>query len=130
MHLWRGWKNNRERGNPDCGGVKSALYFLIDDYERVVGAEVVRYGLNDDLKFNGGNLWYGIRPSERRKWYVTIWFALALEKCKEIWIKKALATPRKDNIWSSKAIIKNWWIRDSEYEYEWTTKERYRIPIK
>lgn len=123
-------KENREKWSPYCGGIKSTLYFLIDDHKKVIGAEVLRHELNDDLRFNWWNIGYGIRPSERRKWYATIWLKLILEKCKEIWLDKALVNCRKDNIGSSKAIIKNWWIRDSDYEFEGYTKERYRIPVK
>jgi predicted acetyltransferase len=55
---------------------------------------------------------------------------LALQKCKEVWLDKVLLTCKKENIGSSKAMINNGWIRDSEYEFEGHTKERYRIMIK
>ena len=121
---YREWKNLKPER------VKCTLYFLIDNEEKIVGAIHIRHELNDDLKRNGGNIGYGIRPNERRKWYATIWLRLALEKCKELWMDKVLINCRKDNIWSSKTIIKNWWIRDSEYEFEGKIKERYRISIK
>jgi predicted acetyltransferase len=82
------------------------------------------------LRYDWGNIGYGIRPSERKKWYTTIWLKLVLEKCKELWIDKVMLTCNKENIWSSKAIIKNWWVRNSEYEHEGKIKDRYYIPIK
>lgn len=120
---YREWKNMKP------GRVKQTLYFLIDDNGKVVWAEAIRYELNEKLKFDGGNIAYGIRPSERKKWYATIWLKLALEKCKEAWLEKVLLTCNKKNIWSSKVMIKNWWIFDSEYEDEWIPNQRYRIPV-
>ena len=123
-------KNNREGKNLKPGRWKSTLYFLVDEQEKIVGAINIRHELNDELRFNGGNVGYGIKPSERKKWYATIGLSLALEKCKKSWLDKVLLTCGKGNVWSSKTMIKNWWIWDSEYQHEWHTKERYRIPIK
>ena len=122
-------KNNREGINLKPGRMKSELYFLIDDNGRIVWAEAIRYELTDELRFDAGNIGYGIRTSERKKWYATIWLKLALEKCKAYGLDKVLLTCDKDNIWSSKTMIKNWWVRDSEYEFEEKIKERYRISI-
>ena len=122
-------KNNAEGKNPKHVG-RSTVYFIIDNYEKIVWGIIIRHELNDELRFEGGNIGYGIRPSERRKGYATIWLTLALQKCKDLWLEKALLTCDKDNIGSSKTIKSNWWIWDSDYESEWIKKERYRIPIK
>jgi len=122
-------KNRREGRNLEPGEVRSILYSLIDDDEKVVWVITIRPELNDGLRFNAGNIGYSVKYSERRKGYATTWLALALQKCKELWLEKVLLTCRKDNIGSLKTIIKNWWIRDSEYENEGHTKERYWIPI-
>ena len=123
-------KNNAEGINIKPWRVPSTLYFLIDDEGKIVGAEHIRHELNDALRFTSGHVWYGIRPSERKKWYVTIWLKLALEKCKELWLDKVLLTCDTDNIGSSKTIIKNWWVLDSEYEDEWVPSQRYWISIR
>lgn len=122
-------QNNVEGKNPKHTG-HSTLYFIIDDEEKIVWAVHIRHELNEELRFDGGNIGYGITPSERKKWYATIWLKLALEKCKQLWLEKVLLTCDKNNIWSSKAMIKNWWVWDSEYENKWIIKERYRISIK
>lgn len=122
-------KNNAEGKNPKHTG-HSTLYFIIDDEKKIVWATQIRHELNDELRFDGGNIGYGIRPNERRKGYATIWLSLALEKCKDLWLDQVLLTCGKNNIWSSKTMIKNWGIWDSEYQHEWHIKERYRIPIK
>lgn len=123
-------KNNSKGINMKPWRSRATLYFLIDDHDRIVGAEHIRHELNDTLRFEGGNIGYGIRPNERKKWYATSWLKLALEKCKEMGMDKVLITCDKDNIWSVKSIINNWWILDSEYENRWVSCQRYRIPIK
>lgn len=122
-------KNNVEGKNPKHQW-HSTLYFIIHDQWKIVWAVHIRHELNEELRFEWGNIGYGIRPSERKKWYATMGLSLALEKCKELWLDKVLLTCDKENIWSSKTIVKNGWIRDSEYESEWIAKERYRIPIE
>ena len=54
-----------------------------------------------------GHIGYGIRPSERCKGYAAILLALALVKCRELGIKKALVSCDKHNIGSAKTILKN-----------------------
>jgi len=123
-------KNNKEGINLKPWYVKSELYFLINENNKIVGAEAIRHELNDALRFDGGNIGYGIRPSERRKGYATEGLRLTLEKCKEMGMKKVLLTCDKDNIGSAKAMINNEGMWDSEYEHEWKIKQRYRIEIK
>jgi len=100
-------QNNVEGKNPKHQG-HSTLYFIIDDEEKIVWAVHIRHELNDELRFEGGNIGYGIKPSERKKGYATIGLSLALQKCKELWLEKVLLTCGKNNIWSSKAMINNW----------------------
>ncbi|HMS91557.1 MAG TPA: GNAT family N-acetyltransferase [Candidatus Absconditabacterales bacterium] len=123
--------NDNKKGiNLKPGRVRSELYFLIDENEKIIGAEAIRYELNDELRFDAGNIGYGIRPSERKKGYATIGLTLALQKCKEAGLDKVLLTCKKENIGSAKTIIKNGGIWDSEYIHEGHTKERYWIAIK
>jgi predicted acetyltransferase len=109
--------------------VAETLYFLTNDAGKIVWAETIRHKLNDELRFDTGNIWYSIRPSERKKWYATIGLKLALEKCKEMGMHKVLLTCKQDNVGSSKAIILNGGIRDSSYEIDRIKKDRYRISI-
>lgn len=109
--------------------VPSTLYFLVNDNNRILGAIDIRHKLNDALKFRGGHIGYGIRPSERKKGYATAMLKMGIEKAKEIGINKALITCDKNNIGSSKTIINNGGILDSEDIFEGNIFQRYWINI-
>lgn len=112
--------------------VPSTIYFLMDENEtKIIGAVDIRHWLNENLLLQGGNIGYGIRPSERRKGYATQMLFLALEKCKELNIKKALVTCDKGNLSSSKVILNNGGILINEVKGEnGETIQRYWIKTK
>lgn len=58
---------------------------------------------------------YGIRPTERQKGYATQLLAMALEKTKELGIRKVLVVCDEDNIASEKTIVKNGGIPDTSF---------------
>ncbi len=66
--IWR-TKNNAEGKNPKHPG-HSTLYFIINDNKNIVWSTQIRHELDDELRFEGGNIGYGIRPSERKKGYL------------------------------------------------------------
>ena len=74
--------------------VPADTYFLIDENEKIVGAINIRRELNDYLYKFGGNIGYGIRPSERKKGYATIMLKLGLEKCQELVTKTISPRPK------------------------------------
>jgi len=123
-------ENYKEGINVKPNRVPATLYFIIDENDKVVWGVSIRHYLNDALRFTSGHIGYGIRPSERRKWYASQALKLALEKCKDMDFTDALLTCDTSNIASAKVIQKNWWILDSEYEDEWIPSQRYRIHIK
>jgi len=87
------------------GWVTCSTYFAFVG-ERIVGTIQVRHALNDEVRKHAGHIGYGVRSSERRKGYAAQMLRLALGKCKEFGIDKALLTCDKDNIASAKTIIK------------------------
>lgn len=123
-------KEKSEGKNLTLWRVPNTLYFLVNENNKIVGAIDIRHKLTEELKFDGGNIGYSIRPSERKKWYATIGLKLALEKCKELGMQKVLLTRRQKDVGSSKAIILNGGIRDSSYEVNRVYKDRYRITLR
>ena len=88
------------------GLVPSSTYLGIREKDNyIVGMIDIRHYLNDFLKQFGGNIGYSVRKSERNKGYAKQMLKLALEKCKELKIKKVLITCDEDNITSEKVIL-------------------------
>ena len=88
------------------GFVPSTLYYMINDNRKIIGAIHFRQQLNDRLIQNGGNVGYGIRPSERRKGYATIMLYKLLKMLKNQKNEKVLITCDEDNIASAITIEK------------------------
>ena len=65
--------------------------------DKIVGMVNIRTALNKRLREYGGNIGYGIRPSERKKGYNKINLYLALKICKEYGIKIAKLDADLDN---------------------------------
>ncbi len=112
-------------------GVPSDTFFLVNEYNKILGAISIRHYLNEQLLKTGGHIGYGIRPTERRKGYATVMLRMALEKCREMNITRVLITCDKDNIASAKTIIANGGIFENELsEDDETIVQRYWIEIK
>mgnify|MGYP002739941611 FL=1 len=88
------------------GLVPSSTYLGVREKDNyIVGMIDIRHYLNEYLTQVGGNIGYGIRKTERNKDYAKQMLKLALEKCKELKIKKVLITCDEDNIASEKVIL-------------------------
>ena len=88
------------------GLVPSSTYLGVREKDNyIVGMIDIRHYLNEYLTQVGGNIGYGIRKTERNKGYAKQMLKLALEKCKELKIKKVLITCDEDNIASEKVIL-------------------------
>ena len=123
-------KITNARTAADTGWVNCSTYFLFVG-GRLVGTIQIRHTLNDELMRVGGHIGYGIRPSERRKGYGTKMLALALERCRELGIDRALITCGKGNIGSARTAMKNGGVFESEYTCEKTgdVDKRYWITL-
>jgi predicted acetyltransferase len=121
-------KNNEAGTNLPVGWVSGSTYWLVTESNKIVGAVNIRHQLSEWLLNCGGHIGYGIRPSERQKGYATQLLALALEKTKDLGIKKVLVVCDSDNIASKKTIIKNGGIQDKDYiEEDGNTINRFWI---
>ena len=110
--------------------VPSSLYLYIDDNNNIVGMIDIRHHIDHPiLSLFGGHIGYSIRPSERGKGLGTLMLKDALNKCKELGIKKILITCNKDNIASEKVIIKNGGIFEKIVENEGSYYKRFWINI-
>ena len=88
------------------GLVPSSTYLAVREKDNyIVGMIDIRHYLNKYLTQVGGNIGYGVRKTERNKGYAKQMLKLALEKCKELKIKKVLITCDEDNIASEKVIL-------------------------
>ena len=88
------------------GLVPSSTYLGIREKDNyIVGMINIRHYLNEYLTQVGGNIGYSVRKTERNKGYAKQMLKFALEKCKELKIKKVLITCDEDNITSEKVIL-------------------------
>ena len=94
--------------------VPATVYFGVQD-GKIVGTIQIRHKLNQFLLKTYGHIGYGVRPSERCKGYATKMLALALEKCRDLGIEKALVSCDRDNIGSVKTILKNGGVFEKEF---------------
>lgn len=91
-------------------------YVLIDELGHVYGSCSLRHHLKGNLLNIGGNIGYGIRPSERGKGFGTLQLRLILEKAKKLGLDKVLLTCRENNIGSKKTIEKCLGVMDTPVE--------------
>ena len=88
------------------GLVPSSTYLAVREKDNyIVGMIDIRHYLNEYLTQVGGNIGHGVRKTERNKGYAKQMLKLALEKCKDLKIKKVLITCDEDNIASEKVIL-------------------------
>lgn len=71
---------------------------------RMVGIVNIRHQLNDLLLEWGGHIGYSIRPDERGKGYAKQQLRLALDKCRELGLKRVLITCDETNEPSRRTI--------------------------
>lgn len=86
--------------------IASTFVALRKNDKKIIGTIQVRHKLTDELRKDGGNIGYAIRPDERRKGYATQMLNLALQFCKELGLDKVLIDCNETNIASAKTMIK------------------------
>lgn len=109
--------------------VPATLFFLMDG-DRILGAIQICHNIEPPhLREYGGHIGYGIRPSERQKWYATKMLSLALIEAQKLWLEKVLLGCYDDNIASQKTIEKNNGIFERYTEFEGKKSRRYWIEL-
>ena len=88
------------------GRCQSKTFLLIRKNDnKLIGMINVRWNLTEEMKRFGGNIGYGIRPTERRKGYNKINLYLGLLEAKKIGLDKVVLDCETSNIASSKTMI-------------------------
>ena len=112
------------------GLVPSSTYLGVREKDNyIVGMIDIRHYLNEYLTQVGGNIGYSVRKSERNKGYAKQMLKLALEKCKELKIKKVLITCDEDNITSEKVILSANGKFEDIRSFEGKNKKRFWIEL-
>ena len=85
--------------------VPTETYFLVRENDnKIIGMTRIRLELNDHLRNSGGNIEYGIRPTERRKGYNKINLYLILLECQRKGLEQVMLECKKTNLGSAKTI--------------------------
>lgn len=84
-----------------------SLTYLVFDNNVLIGLLSIRFDLDNKMANEYGHIGYGVRPTKRNKGYATKMLAFALEECKRLGLDSVILGCYKDNIGSSKTIIKN-----------------------
>ena len=86
----------------------ATTYFAIRKKDhKIIGSIQLRHHLTEELKKDGGNVGYGICPSERGKGYGAKQLSLILAKAKALNLSKIMISCNKDNRASVGVILHN-----------------------
>ena len=95
---------------------------------KLIGCIKIHHSLTDDLK-RGGNIAYGIRPSERGKGYGKKQLKLALAYAKQLHIDQVIIACDKANIASAATAKSCKGILVNEFEEDGMIKQHYSIEL-
>jgi len=96
------------------GFVPHSTYWLVRGVKEIVGVSNLRHSLTPSLLREGGNIGYGIRPSVRRNGFGRELLRLTLPKARELGLARVLVTCGKGNLGSSRIILGNGGVLESE----------------
>lgn len=109
--------------------VPATLFFLME-WERILGGVQLRHSIDHpNLREFGGHIGYGIRPSERQKWYATEMLKLCLTEAQKLWLERVMIGCNDDNIGSKKTIEKNGGIFERYTEHDGKLSRVYWITL-
>jgi predicted acetyltransferase len=112
-------KANSNSKTVQKGWVVSSTFFGVRESDsRIIGMIDIRHDLNDFLRDYGGNIGYGIRPTERRKGYATQMLSLALEYCRTLGMTRVMISCDKNNPASRNTILHAGGILEKEAQEE------------
>lgn len=121
-------KLQEDKQNSNHSFVPAETLFL-EKEDNLVGAVQLRYQLNEKLLELGGNIGYGIAPSERGKGYANEVLKQSLAIFKERGHSKVLLTCDKENEPSKITIIRNGGTLENEKVIDGKLIQRYWINL-
>ena len=84
---------------------QSKTFLLIREKDnRIVGTINVRWNLTEAMKRFGGNIGYGIRPTERRKGYNKINLYLGMQEAKKLGLDRVMLDCDVNNLGSDRTL--------------------------
>lgn len=87
------------------GKCQSKTFLLIRSNDnKIIGSIQIRWNLTEEMKRFGGNIGYGIRPTERKKGYNKINLYLGLVEAQKLGLIEVLLSCEIDNIGSIKTM--------------------------
>ena len=87
------------------GKCQSKTYLLVrENDDRIIGAINVRWNLPESMKQFGGNIGYGIRPTERKKGYNKINLYLGLIEAQKLGLDRVMLDCDVNNLGSVKTM--------------------------
>ena len=87
------------------GRCQSKTFLLIrENDDRIIGAINVRWNLPESMEKFGGNIGYGIRPTERRKGYNKINLYLGLMEAQKLGLDQVMLSCEVSNLGSAKTM--------------------------
>ena len=93
---------------PSFDDTPSTTFFMIrKSDDKIIGSIQLRHHLTEELLIDGGNVGYGICPSERGKGYGTKQLSLLLPYAMALNLAKIMISCNKDNRASAKVAIQN-----------------------
>ena len=94
-----------EEYDKNLGRCQSKTFLLIRKNDnKIIGTINIRWNLTEEMKQFGGNIGYGIRPTERRKGYNKINLYLGLLEAQKLGLEEVMLDCETTNIASSKTM--------------------------
>lgn len=95
--------------------IPASTYWLIEERE-CIGETSIRHELTEHLRNVGGQIGYWIRPSRRKQGYGTVILRLALQKARDLGLRKIVITCDETNVPSRKIIERNGGVFERAYD--------------
>ncbi|WP_328476554.1 GNAT family N-acetyltransferase [Actinoplanes sp. NBC_00393] len=114
---------------PAAEGLVHCTYRWIVDGDRLLGTISLRHELNDFLLEAGGNIGYGIRPSERRRGLATFALGEMLTEARKLGLDRVMVSCDVDNLASARTIRRHGGVLEDIRDTSIGTVKRFWINL-